>query len=50
MKKIKEVLIEEDYIKKNGKVYWKWRFNGKGRWNYRLTPFDKVPYIRIINS
>lgn len=44
---IREVLIEEDYVERDGKVYWKWRLVGKGRWNYRLTPYNKIPYVKV---
>lgn len=41
----KLIEIEETYVKKNGKVYWKWRFATKKRWNYRQTALTDIPYV-----
>jgi hypothetical protein len=42
----KLVEIQETFYKaKDGKVYWKWRFATKKRWNYRLTAMMDTPYV-----
>ena len=46
MKRIREVLIEETFKKVKGKVYWVYRFNGQGEWNYQLTHFKEIPWIK----
>lgn len=43
----KRIEIEETYVEKNGRIYWKWRFAKDKRWNYRLTPFNDIPYVLL---
>lgn len=45
-KRIREILIEEYYSKKNGIVYWHYRFNG-GNWHKEKTPHKELPWIEL---
>lgn len=42
----KEVVIEEFYSKKDGKVFWNWRFAG-GPWHEELTPYRELPWVEM---
>jgi hypothetical protein len=43
----KRIEIQETYVKRDGKVYWKWRFAKDKRWNYRLTAHIDIPYVLL---
>jgi hypothetical protein len=41
----KHIEIQETYVKRGDTVYWKWRFSGQRRWNYRKTGFTDIPFV-----
>lgn len=43
----KTAIIEYDYVKRKGRVYYKWRFPPQRRWNYKLTPYKEIPIVRF---
>ncbi len=43
----KQVTIEYTYVRKDDKVYKKWRFPGQRHWNYTLTPYREIPIVEF---
>lgn len=42
----KIVTIEEDYLEFHGQIYYAWRAEGAGSWNFKLTAYKQLPYVR----